>query len=367
MPIRYNLLNSFRNQPLRQYKKLNDSSYQVLRNANISLPALPVESASSLQKVLGAICFADDKIPNDPATPIPFLHVPMPILHGDLACEFWLGDAVSAIEQHGNIRYRHSENLLFGVIELAEDSNDSAPLQHATESAYRQIFALLDELGYSFIYRFWNYMADINGVSRGLERYRQFNLGRQDAFLACGRNVAGELPAACALGLARGPLQIAFLAGNITSRAIENPRQVNAYDYPEDYGPRSPTFSRASLLRLPEGEILFISGTASIVGHRTLHPDDVLGQTRETLANLEALIAEANQVIDQRMFDPSRLVYRVYVRHTADMPAIREELKRLSGNETNAVFLQADICREDLLLEIEATAFSCALGSADRQ
>ena len=316
---------------------------------------------------MGGLCFANDTRPYGLATVIPYLHIPMPILHGDLACELWLGDAVSASEQHGTILYRRNENLLFGVIELAEDPNDSASLQHASELAYRQIFALLDELGYSFIYRFWNYMADINGVSQGLERYRQFNLGRQDAFLACGRNVAGELPAACALGLAQGPLQIAFLAGNVISRAIENPRQVNAYDYPEDYGPRSPTFSRASLLRLTEGEILFISGTASIVGHRTLHPDDVLGQTRETLANLEALIAEANQVIDQRMFDPSRLVYRVYVRHAADMPVIREELKRLSGNKTNAVFLQANICREDLLLEIEATAFSCALGSVDRQ
>lgn len=339
----------------------------VLRNANYSLPALPVESAPSLQKILGAICFAGDKIPNALAVTLPVLHVPMPILYGDLACECWLGDAVSAIEHHGIIRYRRSENMIFGIIELAEDPSDPAPLQNATESAYRQIFALLDELGYSFIYRFWNYMADINGISQGLERYRQFNLGRQDAFLACGRNVTGELPAACALGLAEGSLQIAFLAGNINSRAIENPRQVNAYEYPEDYGPRSPTFSRASLLRLPEGEILFISGTASIVGHHTLHPDDVLDQTRETLANLEALIAEANRAINQRMFDPSRLVYRVYVRHAADMPAIREELKRLSGNEPNAVFLQADICRQDLLLEIEATAFSCALESADRQ
>lgn len=339
----------------------------VLRNANFSLPALPVESAFSLQKALGALCFADDKVPNDPAEAIPFLHIPMPILHGDLACEFWLGDTVSAIEQHDNIRYRRSENLLFGVIELAEDPSDSAPLQHATESAYRQIFALLDELGFSFIYRFWNYMAGINVVSQGLERYRQFNLGRQDAFLACGRNVAGELPAACALGLAQGPLQIAFLAGNLSAQAIENPRQVNACDYPEDYGPRSPTFSRASLLRLTEGEILFISGTASIVGHRTLHPDDVVGQTRETLVNLETLLSEANQTIGQRKFDPSRLVYRIYVRHAADMPAIREELKRLSGKETTAVFLQADICRNDLLLEIEATAFSCMLESPDRQ
>jgi len=291
----------------------------------------------------------------------------MPILDGEPVCEIWLGDGALATVHQGGISYRRSENLLFGVIELNETDTAAIPLQQATESAYRRIFALLDELKLPFVYRFWNYMADINAISHGLERYRQFNLGRQDAFLACGRNVVGELPSACALGTANGPLQIAFLASSMASLAIENPRQVNAYAYPEDYGPRSPTFSRASLLRLPEGEVLFISGTASIVGHRTRHPDDVSGQTRETLANIEAVMLEANRLMHHRWFDPSRLFYRVYVRHAADMPVIRDELRRLTGNHANAIFLQADICREDLLLEIEATAFSCALKITDKQ
>ena len=40
----------------------------------------------------------------------------------------------------------------------------------------------MQELGFRYIYRFWNYMADINGMSDGLERYRQFNAGRKEAF-----------------------------------------------------------------------------------------------------------------------------------------------------------------------------------------
>ena len=291
----------------------------------------------------------------------------MPILDGEAACEFWLGDSATAAAYKDGIRYRRSENLLFGVIEMNEADTGPIPLQQATKSAYQQIFALLDELELPFVYRFWNYMADINAVSHGLERYRQFNLGRQDAFLACGRNVVGELPSACALGTAKGPLQIAFLAGTAASLAIENPRQVNAYAYPEDYGPRSPTFSRASLLRLADGEMLFISGTASIVGHRTRHLGDVLGQTRETLANIEAVILEANRTMHHRWFNPSQLFYRVYVRHATDIGVIRDELRRLTGNHANAIFLQADICREDLLLEIETTAFSCERKITDKQ
>ena len=352
---------------LSAYKKLSDSSYKVLRNANLPLAVLPGKTEPSLQHALGVICFADHAPQAGLVADTPFLHVPMSILDGEPACELWLGDGATATAQQGGIRYRRSGNLLFGVIELNEADTALIPLQQATESAYQQIFALLDELELPFVYRFWNYMADINAVSHGLERYRQFNLGRQDAFLACGRDVAGELPSACALGTAQGPLQIAFLAGSIASLAIENPRQVNAYAYPEDYGPRSPTFSRASLLRFPEGEVLFISGTASIVGHRTLHPDDVLGQTRETLANIEAVLLEANRVIPHRWFDPSQLFYRVYVRHPADMPAIRDELSRLTGKHANAVFLHADICREDLLLEIETTAFSSDLKNTDKQ
>jgi len=367
LKVRYDIIPAFVSKPALRHIKLSDSPYKVLRNANISLSTSSSDLPIPVSLALGAIRFGTSPAGNKLAADPPFLDVPMPVLDGDSACEWWLGDIATITEQHGGIRYRRNENLLFGMIELEESGFASAALQQATESVYLQVFALLDELGYPFVYRFWNYMADINAVSQGLERYRQFNLGRQEAFLARGRNVAGELPAACALGVAQGALQVAFLAGRIAPRAIENPRQVNAYDYPEDYGPRSPTFSRASLLRLPGEEVLFISGTASIVGYRTLHAGDVLGQTRETLANIEAVILEANRIMPDRWFDPARLFYRVYVRHGTDLAVVRDELNRLTGTQAHALFLQADICRDDLLLEIEATAFSCASKSADGQ
>ena len=168
----------------------------------------------------------------------------------------------------------------------------SPPLQAACEEAYAGIFRLLEAQGLPHLWRVWNYMADINGSSHGLERYRHFNVGRQDAFLAALRRVRGQVPAACALGLAAGPLSIAFLAGACPVRPIENPRQVSAYDYPEDYGPRSPTFSRGALVCLKDETLLFISGTASIVGHRSLHPGDVVAQCRESVANVAAVLAE---------------------------------------------------------------------------
>ena len=297
--------------------------------------------------------------------------VPMQRLDaGESICEVWHGSGPLTQGRCGDIHYRHDDEVLFGVIALSETLFEAGagktPLQQTAESVYRQVFALLDTLHYPYLFRFWNYIADINAHSFGLERYRQFNLGRQDAFLAHGRDVVGNVPAACALGFGqggfgqggstRGPLTIAFLAGRVAPLNIENPRQISAYQYPQQYGPRSPTFSRASLVRLGQDEVLFVSGTASIVGHATLHPADVVAQTRETMANIEAVLDEANHLASKPGVDLASLHYKVYVRHPADLAQIRAELERIVGIASNAVYLQAEVCRQDLLLEIEATA-----------
>ena len=188
-----------------------------------------------------------------------------------------------------------------------------------------------------------------------MERYRQFNVGRQDAFLSHGRSVIGNVPAACALGSAAGGLQIAFLAARAEPIGIENPRQVSAYHYPSQYGPRSPTFSRACLAHLGGRDLLFISGTASIVGHRTLHEGDVAAQARECLHNIQAVIAEANRRAPGTDFRLDNLAYKVYVRRPEDLVKVRHELTQFIQAPVSAVFLQADVCRADLLVEIEAS------------
>lgn len=322
----------------------------------------PVQCAD---KVLGALCFSASLDDLQIKPEIPCLHVPMRRLdRGKSLCEVWHGRGELSQGCEDAIQYRQDADILFGVVTLAESlfeaRADKTPLQQVTESAYKRIFSLIETLRYPYLFRFWNYIADINAHSFGLERYRQFNLGRQDAFLAHGREVAGNVPAACALGFAQGsdndaPLTIAFLAGRVAPISIENPRQISAYQYPEQYGPRSPTFSRASLVRPGDEEVLFISGTASIVGHDTLHPTDVVAQTRETMINIEAVLEQANRQARQVRFDLATLAYKVYIRNAADLERIRAELTRIVGSRPNAVYLQADVCRHDLLLEIEAT------------
>ena len=110
-------------------------------------------------------------------------------------------------------------------------------------------------------------------------------------------------------------------------------------------------------MRLGQDEVLFISGTASIVGHDTLHPADVVAQTRETMVNIEAVLGQANRQASHLhlQFNLANLSYKVYIRDASDLGRIRAELTRIIGSPPNAIYLQADICRHDLLLEIEAT------------
>lgn len=324
-----------------------------------SLPAL----AGVTSCVLGASCIGLVPLETEAAWPVQAIHAPLLGAPGASLQEIWRLDGECQAGVFEEISFRRAGPLLYGVIELDEAKFAEAisPLQAATEEAYRRIFRLLEREGLPHLWRVWNYLAGINRDNDGLERYRQFNIGRQDAFLEFHRGATGNVPAACAIGLAGGPLSIAFMAGDQPALPVENPRQVSAYNYPADYGPRSPTFSRAALVYLPGQEVLFVSGTASIVGHQTVHPDDVAGQCRESLANVAAVVEAAGALSRGAVYRLETLAYRVYIRHAEDFALIREIMVAQLG-AAEVVYLQADICRTDLLVEIEAMA-SQSLGN----
>ncbi|HVS78200.1 MAG TPA: hypothetical protein VHE11_14775 [Steroidobacteraceae bacterium] len=294
----------------------------------------------------------------------PVAQVSTPVLgHEREVLELWrIGDEVRS-GTHGRVRYTCGSDIVFGSLSLHEEEAPAAasepggrtPLYEITARAYREVFATLAAVGHPHLLRVWNFIPDINVETEGLERYRQFNSARQEALIACGREVAGNVPAASALGAASGsPLVVYFLAARVAPALIENPRQVSAYHYPPQYGPRSPAFSRAAVLGRSDAATLFISGTASIVGHRTMHTGDPAAQTRETLRNIEALLEEAGRKALGDRLPLESLAYKVYVRDPRDLPVIRAELTRALGREASVLYLKADICRRDLAVEIEA-------------
>ncbi|RKU02584.1 endoribonuclease L-PSP [Burkholderia sp. Nafp2/4-1b] len=302
--------------------------------------------------------------------------------HAGAVCEIWQCDARDLrSERRGALQYRYSERagLVFGSIVVQEaeaqqaadaDRDGGTPLERATYDAYRALFDVLDTLGTPHPLRIWNTVPAINSQQFGIERYRQFNIGRQRAFDACRRALTGGVPAACALGSVvpvagdmppAAPLAIHFIASRTPADPVENPRQVSAYHYPAEYGPRAPTFARAAAWRdgaADEAALLFVSGTASIVGHRTVHRGDVVAQTRETIANLQAVLEQAARQA-HGPFTLADLSYRVYVRDAGDaaaLAAIERVLREAAGSDVRSLFVHADVCRDDLLVEIDASA-----------
>lgn len=250
--------------------------------------------------------------------------------------------------ERGTVRYAASEHYLIAQIELEEAAYPgiSAMARHA----YEVVLAFNAESGYPHVLRMWNYIDCINDGAGDTERYRQFCVGRA---AACSIMAAEAFPAASTLGRKQptGQLQVFWLAARRPARRVENPRQISAYHYPRDYGPCAPSFARACLL---EGGPLFISGTASIVGHASLHPDNIDAQLHETLDNIEALIAHARQWAPLLATQPDRdSLLKIYVRRSGDATRIEAELRRRYADPPAMLFLEADICRRELLLEID--------------
>lgn len=245
--------------------------------------------------------------------------------------------------------YAHNGEVLFGQIRLEE--HDIADLHRATTRVYVRIDLLLRRLGYPCWLRVWNLLGRINHGEGDAERYRQFNEGRYHA-LALKPGFESKLPAASAIGTEDDGLTVYFLAAREHGEQVENPRQLSAFRYPAAYGPRSPSFSRATLKHWADGVHLFVSGTASVVGHESLHPGDPLAQLDETWRNFEALLQRASSL--RPLAGPFRAAaLKVFVRLKQQAPLLLARARQLFGEEVPLICVTGDICRRDLLVEIE--------------
>lgn len=281
----------------------------------------------------------------------PVLWVDAPVAGGDAVYEVWTSDKPVTRYRDEFIAGAGNEEIFFGCISARFDAAEN--LSDAAQRAYSRIFDFLQHGSYPNLLRVWNYLPEINAIEAGIERYRSFSIGRHEAFVRYHRKI-DDSPSACALGSHGGPLVIYFIASRSPGVQIENPRQTSAYNYPTQYGPRSPTFSRATLAFQGDSQTLFISGTASILGHATVHPGSVQLQMHETLANIRAVIEQASLEGFKFAGFERGMALKIYVRHAEHASVVRDILREEWGAVRELIVLQADICRMDLLLEIEA-------------
>jgi len=264
--------------------------------------------------------------------------------------EVWTSDQPVTTLQKNECSLAMSGDVLAGTISL--DEKEGATLDAATELAYRQLLHHTRELGFPYLWRVWNFFPDINEEEAGLERYRRFCVGRHQAVEANLQNFPSALPAGTAVGTRSGPLQIYFLAGARPASHLGNPRQMNAYEYPRDYGPRSPSFARATFCSSERGPQLFIAGTASVVGHTSRHVGCPKEQTQEIVHNLRTLIEHAGNMEPRGIGTSHRAIYKVYVRNPDQLLSIRQTLHDPLLNSSPILLLQGDLCRQELLVEI---------------
>jgi chorismate lyase/3-hydroxybenzoate synthase len=278
----------------------------------------------------------------------------MPVLNDECMFEVWTSAQPVVRDDADGLAAARNEDVLFGCLQMKPNRR----LDAVTHLAYSRIFDFIDGRGYGHLMRVWNYFPRITADADGLERYAWFNVGRHEAFADKGRVIGADTPAACALGSRGGDLVIYFIAAREAGRLVENPRQTSAFHYPSQYGPRSPTFARARLMRAAGKPLLFVSGTASIVGHRTQHIGDAPAQARETVANIRAVMAQAQLAGLEYSGGGASLLLKTYLRRPDDLGMVRDCLTQAFGPATNMMYLQADICRADLLLEVEAVCLN---------
>lgn len=257
---------------------------------------------------------------------------------------WWIRDSVN-YRKIGDMRIAECADYAVLIQEIGEQPGDD--LVALTKQAYREIFEALPTTAHPRMAKVWNYLGAINDGDGDAERYRQFSIGRAAAFAEF--SLADHAaPAGTGIGMTRSHgLVIVTLASRHPQLLAENPRQISAFDYPRQYGPSSPKFARGAAVFAGSHALHLLSGTAAIVGHESLHPGDAALQLDETLRNIAAL-GESLTVTH------GESIHRVYMREPADIESIAAKLRTNLGIERDdIVFLRGDICRSELLIEVD--------------
>jgi chorismate lyase/3-hydroxybenzoate synthase len=309
-------------------------------------------TSARLPGTLATIRHGADAGPPDLVAGVPVLRVPTAT--GSTVTETWTVTGTIRSGLADGMVFAHNDEHLFVAGRIAP----AGRYAEATTRAYSAAFDLALSLGFRRLYRMWNRVQDINADNDcGTEIYRDFCAGRAEAFDRHRRHGI-TMPAATAVGSCGGGISFHLLAARRAGVAhLENPNQVPAHHYPPRYGPRPPSFARASWLSDEPGHgVLHISGTAGIIGHQSVHTGDAGRQCDVALANIATLVGRANTdrhglSTDLKLTDLRSV--QVYVRHPHDLATVRARCAAALPPAAEPVYLVADICRRELLVEIE--------------
>ncbi len=236
-------------------------------------------------------------------------------------------------------------------------ASEGRPLKHPTEPQRER-----------HIVRIWNFIPEIlEPLGELPHRYMVFNAGRYDALAAWYRSHDSfpvTLATATGTGHKGDDLVLHALTTSQPGVPVENPRQIPSYRYSFRYGPRPPAFARATRVVLAGAHesALLVGGTASILGEDSQHDEDLEAQANETAANLNALLHSALAGADdarsaQECCELSRFrSVRIYYPVAEHRERIEEIAQRTFSAAETVELLHWDLCRPELLIEIEGVA-----------
>ena len=203
------------------------------------------------------------------------------------------------------------------------------------------------------IVRQWNYIENIIKFDGEDQHYQMFNNARSSFYDQ--ETWSEGYPAATGIGTVCGGVSVdldavVFKKASCSIKAIDNKLQVAAHVYSEEvleaaYLKKStPKFERAKSLNFTNGRMIYISGTAAIRGEKSIENGNLEAQIRITMENI-AQLTQGGQLN----------IIRVYLKDKSSYIQAQSLL-----NDSNPgipiAYLQADVCRDELLVEIEGIA-----------
>ena len=271
----------------------------------------------------------------------------------------WAAKIISKENSEAALFIRNNTQILIGNVQ----SNLFSGCKKNTEKAFSELIDIFNSASFplSSIVRKWNYLENILGLDGDKQRYQEFNDVRSGVY----GNAFEEkgYPAATGIGMNRGGVILEFVAvksNEAITAPVDNPEQIAAHSYSEEVliGEEcklktTPKFERARYFELFDKKLIFISGTASILGEKTVGVNDAVQQTEITIENIRRLYSKkVLDKISKKTLHSNFGHARVYVKNRKDFTAIKKTFEAQFG-KMPVVYIIADICRDDLLVEIE--------------
>lgn len=288
---------------------------------------------------------------------LPLIVIAQPPYQSSIAVEiFYMNGDFQVMESNPDFKMIKTEYAyeLFGFANCKSDIESS---DLVFESIGKTLKA--NNFDISNIVRQWNYIEDILLVRGGEQNYQRFNNSRSKFYSKT--EWLNGYPAATGIGCNAGGVTVCLYAikpiKEVQIKSLQNPNQIDAHKYSEevlvgDNEKSSPKFERGKLILFPNNDDFLVSGTASIIGEEAVGDTDAIQQTLTTLGNIEKLVDSCQLSINVSSFSN----VRIYIKNDRDYNAIKKICDTRFPNSP-IIYLQADICRAELLVEIEANSF----------